>query len=231
MDTPLLLLHGALGSAAQFSDLCQHLPEREQALAFHFPGHGGLPTDTEFSIAHFAGHTLSYMDQAGIERARFFGYSMGGYVALYLAWQHPERVESIATLGTKFDWTPGSAAQETARLDPGKIAAKVPAFAQMLAKRHAPADWEEVVRRTAGLLHELGNGAALDPDTFRAISCPVCIGLGDKDNMVSVAESRNVASIIPAGRFDLLEGVPHPFEQTDARVLARWISHNLSGKI
>lgn len=223
MHSPLLLLHGALGSAAQFDELRRHLPAEYPVYALNFPGHGGLNTDTEFSIPRFADSVLAFLDENNLSRVRIFGYSMGGYVALYLAWKHPELMESIATLGTKFDWTPDSAARETARLDPEKIAAKVPAFAQLLAERHTPAHWQAVVRRTAELLHGLGNGHALGREAFAAITCPVRIGWGDEDNMVTREESERVAGWLPRGAFEMLPGTKHPFEQVDAGSLANWL--------
>ncbi len=223
MQSPILLLHGALGSAAQFDELRRYLPETQQVLAPDFPGHGGLPTDIEFSIPYFTESVIAMLDQNQIQQVLIFGYSMGGYVALYLAWKYPDRVERITTLGTKFDWTPDSAARETARLDPGKIAAKVPAFAEMLAERHAPADWQVVVRRTAELLHGLGNGQALSPEVFQTITCPVRIGLGEADNMVTPEESKAVAGWLPNGSFEVLPGMKHPFEQVDAKQLAAWL--------
>jgi len=223
MKKPLLLLHGALGSAAQFDELKQDLSAGRVVFAPGFPGHGGQSTDAEFSIARFAGSVLEFLEKNNLEQADIFGYSMGGYVAFWLARHHPERVGRIVTLGTKLAWSPETAARETGMLDPEKIAAKVPAFAQMLADRHAPADWRAVVQKTAGLLHELGNGAALRPDDFRAIACPVVIGLGEADNMVSREESEQAVGWLPNGRFESLPGVKHPFEQVDQKMLAGWL--------
>jgi len=225
MNTPLLLLHGALGSAAQFDRLRHKLPAAWPVFAPDFPGHDGLPADFPFSMDRFADSVLAFLDKNSLAQAHIFGYSMGGYVAFRLAWQYPERVRSIVTLGTKLAWDPETAARETALLNPEKIAAKVPAFAQVLAERYAPADWREVVRRTAGLLHDLGNGGALGEDAFRAIACPVLIGLGELDNMVTQEESRQVAEWLPHGRFEVLAGVKHPFEQVDASTLATWLQH------
>ena len=223
MQPPLLLLHGALGSAAQFDGLRPHLPAGMPVYAPNFPGHGGLPTDETFSIPGFADSLLALLDRHQIASAQIFGYSMGGYVALYLAWKYPARVARISTLGTKFDWTPETAARETARLDPEKIAAKVPAFAQLLAQRHAPADWQVVLHRTAGLLRGLGDAPVLTPAALQAITCPVRIGLGAEDNMVTPEESRAAAALLPQGRFEVLPDTRHPFEQVDVRRVAEWV--------
>lgn len=221
MNTPLLLLHGALGAASQMKPLRRQLPAEWQVHTLNFPGHGGRPLEGPYSIDAFAGAVLRYLDEQNLPQAHVFGYSMGGYAALYLARRHADRLRQVFTLGTKFDWTPETATREVALLNPDKIEEKVPQFARMLAERHAPTDWREVAGHTAALLLELGNGDAMQTDDFRAIQCPVVIGLGALDNMVSAAESEQIAALLPAGRFELLAACKHPFEQVDLAALAR----------
>src|SRR5690606_11506400 len=98
---------------------------------------------------------------------------------------HPERVHRMLTLGTKFKWDPESAAREVRMMNPEVIAQKVPAFAEMLAARHAPADWREVMQKTAAMMTRLGAGEAMTAADFRSIGHPVCICRGDIDHMVT----------------------------------------------
>lgn len=220
-EIPLLLLHGALGSAPQFAPLFSHLPSEWQMNAPDFPGHGSTADDdTPYSMERFSMFISDYLDEHKILTANIFGYSMGGYAALYFAWKNPERVGRIFTLGTKFDWTPDTAAKEAAMLDPEKIEAKVPAFAQNLALRHGNGNWKAVLHRSSELLRNLGAGRGIPPGAFARIDCPVTIGLGEMDNMVGHEESRNVAEALPNGRFDHLPGCKHPIEQVDFVLLA-----------
>lgn len=229
--TPLLLLHGALGSADQFEALMPLLPDNRSIWALNLPGHGGLPVGEPFSMALFAEAILDFMEREDWDEADIFGYSMGGYAALYLALHHPGRVRRIVTLGTKFDWTPETATREAGFLDAEKIETKVPQFAAALSERHAPPDssrpgptgWKLVLKNTAALLHDLGAGQALRQEDFAAIRCPVVILRGELDHMVTEAESRQVAEWLPNGRFETLVGVKHPFEQVDAVMLAQQI--------
>lgn len=219
--TPLILLHGALGSAAQFEALKPLLPTGRPLYIPDFPGHGGLSADAPFSMARFTDFLIDLMDREGLAQADVFGYSMGGYVALRAAARLPEKIKRIYTLGTKFDWSPETAARETAMLNPEKIEAKVPAFAQALEARHAPADWKQVLLQTAGMMTDLGAGnGRLSSETLAAIRCPVVVGLGEHDNMVAETESRAAAEMLPAGRFDILPGSKHPIEQVDVVLLA-----------
>jgi pimeloyl-ACP methyl ester carboxylesterase len=220
MNTPILLLHGALGSAAQFDVLRTHLPSDRPVFALNFPGHGGEPTDAPFSMKGFSDFVLQFLEKENLAQADIFGYSMGGYVALYLASKNPGRVRRIFTLGTKLDWSPETAAGMSRMFNPEKIEAKVPQFAETLAKTHAPLDWKEVCRNTSAFLADLGDGKGIPPEAFGQIACPVTIGLGDSDNVVTQEESRAVAEILPNGRFEILAGCKHPIEQTDFVLLA-----------
>jgi pimeloyl-ACP methyl ester carboxylesterase len=147
---------------------------------------------------------------------------MGGYVALCLALAHPERVDRIATLGTKFRWDPAIAAREAARLDPAIIRAKVPRFADALAARHEGAGgWEAVLARTADFLRELGEHPMLTDTTLSRIPHPVRVIVGDRDNTVSVDESGNVATQLASGTLAVLEDTPHPLEQVPVDILSQ----------
>ena len=218
----LVLLHGALGAGSQLDALADRLRRRFTVHQMDFEGHAGAPSrGRPFHVQHFAGNVLELLDARGIGSARFFGYSMGGYVALRLAATHPGLVERIATLGTKFRWDPQTAAREAARLDPAVIRAKVPRFAEALAARHERAGgWEQVLAQTADFLRELGDRPALDDDVLAAIGQPVRVIVGDRDATVGVDESTAVAAVLGAGSVTVLPDTPHPIEQVDPDVLA-----------
>jgi len=220
MKQPLLLLHGALSSAKQFFLLQNILSEKYDVHTLNFPGHGGEDIPPEFSIPLFADTVLHYMDEKNITSVNIFGYSMGGYVALYVAAHHPGRVNKIFTLATKFDWTPQSASRETSMLNPEVIMEKVPAFAKSLEQMHSPQDWKVVLSRTSDLLMNLGNKPALSEKELQNIDIPVVISVGELDKMVTVEESSNAAHQIKNGSFCLFPSTPHPFEKVNHSTLA-----------
>lgn len=218
----LVLLHGALGTGAQFDPLSESLRQQFQVHRLDFEGHGKAPSrERPARISYFIENVLGLLQRERIDRAKFFGYSMGGYVALCLALHHPERVDRVATLGTKFRWDPATAAREAARLDPATIRAKVPRFADALAARHEGADgWEAVLSRTADFLRELGEHPSLTDETLSRIPHHVRVLVGERDNTVSVEESEDVAKRLASGSLTVLKDMPHPIEQVDMRVLS-----------
>jgi len=168
----------------------------------------------------FVENGLDYLQTHSIERTHIFGYSMGGYVACKLALAHPERVHRIVTLGTKYVWNPEIAAREVGFLDPEKVAAKVPQFAQALAERHTALGWEEVLRRTAAMLQGLGEAGGLTNE-LPGLQLPVRVMLGDRDNTVSIAEAAATYRLLPQGELEVLPATRHEFERVAPERVAR----------
>jgi pimeloyl-ACP methyl ester carboxylesterase len=180
----LLLLHGAIGSEKQFEGLREKLKDTFNIHTLSFSGHGGgnLP-GIPFSMDLFAADVIRFLKTKGIEKIDIFGYSMGGYVALYLARNNPEMVNRIFTLATKFDWTPESAMRESQLLDPVRIEENLPAFARLLKERHSVALWQSVLDLTVKMMMEMGSNPPLLPDDLGKIESRTLIGVGDRDRM------------------------------------------------
>lgn len=218
---PILLLHGAIGAASQLEALKEALAPHYDVHTFSFAGHGGAPLPEEgLSIQLFASELLAYLDAYQLHDLPVFGYSMGGYVALYLMRHHPGRISKLVTLATKFQWDPDTAEKESRMLDLEKIAAKLPAFAQTLAERHAPADWKALLQATADMMRQMGADLPVRPEDFAAITQPVLLLLGDRDKMVTLAETQAVYQSLPKGFMGMLPGTPHPLEQVHVSLLS-----------
>ena len=217
----LVLLHGALGASSQLDALADALRPRFRIHQLDFEGHASAPSrGRPFRIPFFAENVVELLDGAGIGSARFLGYSMGGYVAVHLAMERPERVEAVATLGTKFRWDEQTSAREAARLDPHAIRARVPRFADALAARHERAGgWESVLAHTAEFLRDLGARPLLSDATLARVRQPVRVIVGDRDNTVGVEESAAVARALAVGSLTVLPNTPHPVEQVDLAAL------------
>jgi pimeloyl-ACP methyl ester carboxylesterase len=221
---PVLLLHGALGSSTQLNSLKEILERKDRTVfALNFSGHSGEPFLNDFGIEIFSGNILSFLEQHNLHQVDIFGYSMGGYVALWFATEHSDRVGKIVTLGTKFDWSVASAEKEVRKLDPEKIKEKVPAFARILEYRHAPNNWETLLHKTSAMMTALGNRPLLTESLFKTINHEVTILLGDQDDMADRNYSETVAHMLPMGKFELLENTTHPIEKADLNKLASFL--------
>jgi pimeloyl-ACP methyl ester carboxylesterase len=217
----LLLLHGAIGSREQFVPLEAKLANYYTLHTMNFGGHGGETFPGEpFSISLFADEVKAYLEKLAIPGINIFGYSMGGYVAMYLAKKYPFAVQKIATLASKFDWSPVIAIKETSMLNADALLEKVPSFAKQLQDRHAPNDWKEVLERTKMMLLALGNNNSLKLPDYKTIVQPCLLLIGDKDLMVSVDETAPIAGALPNATHRVLPETPHPLEQVNMLLLA-----------
>lgn len=209
----LILLHGAVGDQTQLYPLREQL-SRPDVHSLNFAGHGARTLDASpFRLESFADDLLAWLDSNASEPADIFGYSMGGYVALYVAALHPERVRSVFTLGTRLRWTPEAAAEMCAQLDAAKIAEKVPRFAAQLEGVHRATGWQRVLALTCDALRALGEKPLLTDTLLARISCPVRLAVGDRDLTVAVEEVRDASRLLPKGEFEVLPNTPHPIER------------------
>lgn len=220
MSKHLLLLHGALGTEQQLIPLANLVNEQFTVHSLNFEGHGGRASAAPaFSIDLFVHNVLQFLQEQQLDSVAIFGYSMGGYVALRLAQQHPQLVEKIITLGTKFDWSIEAASKEVKMLNPSIIEQKVPKFAAQLHKNHAPNDWKLLLDKTAQMMLHLAHESKLTTEDLEQIQQEVLIGIGSLDNMVSVAESEQAAAALPNAQLQLIEGFYHPLEKNDLQQL------------
>lgn len=216
----ILMLHGAIGSEKQFHPLLEAIGNQLEIWTFNFSGHGGKPfSDKPFMVIELANEVLDFLDSHEITQVHIFGYSMGGYVGMYLAMHHPERVVSVATLATKWRWSTEIAAKETKMLQPELIQEKLPHFALQLQERHHPNNWTVVLKKTAELMQELGNQPALVATDLSKISCPCCLIVGDKDKMVSIDETLEFYNALPKSSLAVLPQTFHPIEQISIPLL------------
>lgn len=101
---PLILLHGGGGHAETYSRNLNSLSATTRPIAMDFLWHGmssrpefsdGGPKDQVHWLRQFTLQVLDLMDALNIESSSFEGESLGGWVALDLAINFPEKVDAI----------------------------------------------------------------------------------------------------------------------------------------
>ena len=219
----IILLHGAIGANDQLEPLVKELTQKDfQVFSFNFSGHGKKPFQNNFGIEQFANELEQFITTQHLEKPNVFGYSMGGYVALYLAHKQPTLLGNIITLGTKFEWTPEIAQKETKMLDAKTILGKVPKFAEDLKTRHGN-EWELLLSKTAEMMLSLGTNNVLALNDYTTIENKILIGLADKDTMVSLAETTAVYKQLKNSAMYMLPNTKHPIETVNVSLLGKII--------
>ena len=227
---PLLLIQGMSGTHVAWGRPFREVLETNfDVVAFDNRGIGlSGPVEGPFTIVEMAEDTAGLMEELGLESAHVVGISMGGMIAQELALAEPGRLRSL-TLGCTYCGGPGSQLmpQENVEIlaagmmsgDRDKaIRASYevnlsPAFR---ADEDAYAAFHEmaisVPARKATI--ELQAQAIFGHDTsdrIGEISTPTLIVHGTEDGVLPFPNGEQIASLMPAARFEVLENVGHMF--------------------
>lgn len=212
----IILTHGALGSAAQMSPMAERLAPHFRVHVLEWHGHGTTELGPHpFSVQGFSDQLYAFIAEHDLVKPYYLGYSMGGYIGLEMESRYPGTLGKIMTFATKYAWNAESAAHEAGRLNPVRLMEKVPQFAKVLQERHSAVGWEHHLALTATLMRELGRNSVLHPQLLATLRLPVICGVGDRDTMVGISETQELAAAIPESGFYVLPGTEHPIEKLD----------------
>jgi pimeloyl-ACP methyl ester carboxylesterase len=94
--SPLVLVHGLGGAAANWTELAPLLARRHRLLVPDLPGHGGSTALPAVSgLEPFADRVALLAEREGMLPAPVVGHSLGGMVVLRLALRHPQAVTGL----------------------------------------------------------------------------------------------------------------------------------------
>lgn len=176
---PLVLLHGAFGWATVYPALARN----RQVIAVEFQGHGHTADiDRPLTYEQMADDTAALLDHLKIERADFFGYSMGGCVALAVAIRHPSLVRKAAINGSHFGRLRDAYEPESFEQIKSLPADFAPAVLKDPYDKVAPdpTQWPVLVAKIKKM--ELAF-KGFTREQMESIKAPVLITLGDRDGM------------------------------------------------
>jgi len=93
---PLILLHGMGGHAEAYIKNIVPLSSRFHVYAIDMVGHGYTDKPViRYGIPEFADHVRKFLSAIGATSAHIEGESLGGWVAAWIAIEHPEQVLSL----------------------------------------------------------------------------------------------------------------------------------------
>jgi len=97
--TPLLLLHGGVGSILIFKDCISKLSEYFNVIAVDSPGHGRSSHVDTLSYPYLANNISKFIDQLHLDSLYILGFSDGAIVGLILAADRSDKVKKLVAIG------------------------------------------------------------------------------------------------------------------------------------
>jgi pimeloyl-ACP methyl ester carboxylesterase len=221
--TPVLLLHGGLSNGDHWVGVIPHLVKvGYQVIVMDSRGHGRSSfDDTPISYALMASDVLGLMDHLGLERADIVGWSDGAIIGLELAMHHPERLTKVVAYGANFD-------PSGVRLDVGQNAYFNAVIAREAEEYQAlsphPERWEAFL---ANISTMWATAPKYTEEQLQAITTPVLILDGAKEEYVDLNQTKLMALLIPGATLVIMPDTGHfaLFEQPEefARIVVDFL--------
>lgn len=222
--------------------------------------HGGVmaaafaPLMTEPALAEQAADAAALLESLGISRAHIVGHSIGGTIAIELAIERPDLVQSLVLLEggplpsprpkgpTPGIDTSGNSGAASPSLPPfaapfqaGHVELAARTFMEWVAgpdwrvvlKRAGPGAWNQIVGDFPMFVpHEVLGMVprTVAPDYYARISAPILYVIGTESRLGSPAELRQRAAPLPNAKFLELDGVGHMMQLEQPRIVAHAIA-------
>jgi pimeloyl-ACP methyl ester carboxylesterase len=204
---PLVLLHGAFGTAESWAPLLPALKNR-QIILIEQQGHGHAPDrDTPLAYERMGDDTAALLESIHVRDADVFGYSDGGVVGLRLAIQHPQLVGRLAILGSHTRTMESAYDQEAYKQFLSLPDDFAPPVLKEAYDRTAPdkSKWPVLVRKIKSLGRDFQGFPA---DEVKSIKAPTLIMQGDRDG-VRPEHAVEMMRLIPNSQLAIFPGADH----------------------
>jgi pimeloyl-ACP methyl ester carboxylesterase len=205
---PLVLLHGAFSAiGTSFGELLPELAKSRQVIGFEMQAHGRTADiDRPLSYEQMADDTTAALQQLGIEKADFFGYSMGAAIALQIAIRRPDLVRKLVLASVTYTLN---------GIHPGLMEG----LGNMKAEDMAGSPWHEEYLRIAphpenfatlfAKKTQMDRGLKdLPAEAIRGIKAPTLLIIGDSD-LVRPEHAVEMFRLLGGGVFGDMAGLPN----------------------
>ncbi len=95
---PLIILHGFLGSGDNWRSIARHLGQHYHCYVVDLRNHGMSFHDADCSYSAMAGDVSAFINEHRIYAPTLMGHSMGGKVAMQVAFENEEQIKSLVVV-------------------------------------------------------------------------------------------------------------------------------------
>jgi len=234
----ILLIHGMAGSSRTWLEVMPLLARDYTVIAPDLLGHGeSAKPISDYSLGAYASGLRDLLVGAlGIESATLVGQSLGGGIAMQLAYQHPELCERLVLVGSGGLGREVSPVLRAMALPGAEYLMPVlfPRFARRVGERviaffrdrgvrapHIAEVWSAYasltetpnrhafVRTVRAVIDPGGQTVSARDRLYLAEAVPTLIVWGDRDDIIPVAHAHAAHELLPRSRLEIFEGAGH----------------------
>ena len=234
----IVLVHGITSTSETWEKVMPALSKRFTVIAPDLLGHGGSAKPRgDYSLGAYASGIRDLLISLGHDRATFVGHSLGGGVAMQLAYQFPERCERLVLIDSGGLGEEVNLLLRMATLPGAELVLPVLADQRVLGVGrgvgrffdriglHFHTDVAEMARGHASLadrdaraafVHTLrtivdprGQRVNASDRLYLAEEVPFLVIWGERDSIIPVAHAHAVHEQVPTSRLEVFEGAGH----------------------
>jgi len=242
----IVFAHGLLWDHEMFLPQIEHLRKNYRCIAFDFRGQGQSPaTKGGYDMDNLTEDTMQLIQKLVNGPVHFLGLSMGGFIGMRLAINHPEILKSLMLLETTADPEPEENKPKYKKLcfvakwlHVSLVVNKTMAimFSQSFlndpAKKELKKEWEERLKRLNrwtfkrtidGVIHRKGVSQELDK-----ITTPTLILVGEEDLATVPAKAEDIHAKIKNSRLKYIPAAGHTSSIEQPEIVNQLLSEFLS---
>jgi pimeloyl-ACP methyl ester carboxylesterase len=208
----VLLMHGYSDSSFSYSRVLPLLDKKYRILAIDHRGHGDSDKPASgYEMRDFAADAAAFLDAMSVKSAIIVGHSMGSFVAMQMALDHPSKVSRLVLVGTAAK--PGNATVQEVLGMVSSLPDPVPAefvreFQVSTSSPDLPKDFldrvvEESSKVPSHVWRKAMQGVAASDFTpdLKKIRVPVTIIWGEKETVFKRDEQEPLIKGLPNANF------------------------------
>lgn len=204
---PLLLLHGAWGSNAEWDQAARSLAEQFTVFAPDTRGHGRTSDPGSISYDLIAADVVGFIETVVGKPAALVGWSDGGVASLIVALRRPDLVTKLVPIGANFH-AAGLLSVARARfeaLSPDAPALEHYRLAYEAVSPDGAVHWPRIFAKVKSMIL---SEPTLKSSELSAIEARTLVISGD-DDIVSLQHTIDMALAIPRAELAIVPGTSH----------------------
>ncbi|MES1224359.1 MAG: alpha/beta hydrolase [Bacteroidota bacterium] len=204
---PLLLLHGGLGSIADFSLCIPELSKHFRVIAPDAPGLAKSQMTDSMSYELLARFASAMIDKLKLDSAYVIGWSDGGIAALILAAMRPDKIKKVLASGANYALSGYSFNDANALKPIPDDYQPSPAQQQWINENFEAnkAQWKKIVNDRIKMWSQ---EIYFSPQILQTINMPVMIVMGDRDG-VKLEHGLEIHRLVKGSYFCVLPNTSH----------------------
>lgn len=214
--TPVLLLHGGMGSISNFRQLIPELSRHYKLIAMDSPSHGRSESIDSLSYSILAEYVVALIETLELEKPHIIGYSDGAIVGMLATNRAPNQIGKLVFGAGALN--PYASKPEGLQMLQNIRPEQFPdAFVSAYkAKSPNPENWTKFVYDSKKMW--------LDPvwvpkDILPQLNTPVLVLFGDRDPFIPLTHSVEIHESLPNSQLCILPETGHEVFNTPERII------------